>query len=104
MIPIEDKRRAKSRFADLAARLDAATQPALAKALEGGAEHGVLAGIASASPFLWGLGLADPARLDRVLPGKPEEVLKQAMARAEIQCRQATEVAEVMRALRLLKQ
>jgi glutamate-ammonia-ligase adenylyltransferase len=104
MIPIEDKRRAKSRFADLAARLDAATQPTLAKALEGGPGHGVLAGIASASPFLWGLGLADPARLDRVLAGKPEDVLKGAMARAQAQCRQASEAAEIMRALRLLKQ
>ena len=104
MIPIEDKRHAKSRFADLAARLDAAAQPTLAKALKGGAGSKVLAGIATGSPYLWGLCLADPARLDRILAEKPEAVLAAAVARAERQCREAADAAEVMRALRLLKQ
>ncbi|WP_413992816.1 bifunctional [glutamine synthetase] adenylyltransferase/[glutamine synthetase]-adenylyl-L-tyrosine phosphorylase [Labrys okinawensis] len=104
MIPIEDERRAKSRFADLAVRLDAAVQPALAEALEGGPGHDVLAGIATGSPFLWGLGLSDPQRLERILAGTPEAVLAEAMARAEARCREAADAAEVMRALRFLKQ
>jgi [glutamine synthetase] adenylyltransferase / [glutamine synthetase]-adenylyl-L-tyrosine phosphorylase len=104
MIPIEDERRAKSRFADLAARLDEAAQPVLAKALAGGPGHDVLSGVATGSSFLWGLALADPGRLERILGGKPDAVLAAAMARAESRCREASEVSEAMRALRLLKQ
>ncbi|CAM5769987.1 glutamate-ammonia-ligase adenylyltransferase [Labrys miyagiensis] len=104
MIPIEDERRAKPRLADLAARLDAAAQPNVAKALEGGSGHRVLAGVASGSPFLWGLCLADPDRLERVLAGQPEQVLAAAMRQAQSRCRTAGDTVEVMHVLRLLKQ
>ena len=104
MIPIEDKRRVKSRFADLAEVLDPAAQPTVAAALEGGQGHAVLAGLATASPFLWGLALADPARLERILAGAPGAVLEEAIVRAKAQCTAAADIAEAMRALRLLKQ
>ncbi|PRH88090.1 bifunctional glutamine-synthetase adenylyltransferase/deadenyltransferase [Labrys okinawensis] len=104
MIPIEDKRRVKARFADLAQALDPGAQPAVATAMEGGAGHAVLAGLATASPFLWGLALADPARLERILAGTPAAVLEEAIARARAQCSAAADMAEAMRALRLLKQ
>ena len=104
MIPIEDKRRVKSRFADLTEVLDPAAQPTVATALEGRQGYAVLAGLATASPFLWGLALADPARLERILAGAPGAVLEEAIARAKAQCSAAADVAEAMRALRLLKQ
>ncbi|WP_448953357.1 bifunctional [glutamine synthetase] adenylyltransferase/[glutamine synthetase]-adenylyl-L-tyrosine phosphorylase [Labrys neptuniae] len=104
MIPLEDKRRVKSRFVDLAAATDAAQQPKLAAALAGGQGHAVLAGLATASPFLWGLCLCDPARLERILANSPGTVLEGAIARAEAQCGAAADIGEAMRALRLLKQ
>ena len=77
MVPLEDRSLAPSRLADLLGRLDPAAQPVLAAALRGGEGHDVLAGIAAGSPFLWGLCLADPARLERILAGKPGEGSKE---------------------------
>ncbi|MDQ0394532.1 glutamate-ammonia-ligase adenylyltransferase [Labrys monachus] len=104
MVPIEDERRAEARFADILDRLDAAAQPVLAGAIRGGERHAVLAGIATGSPFLWGLCLADPARLERILAGEPETVLAKALASAGHRCREAATAADAMQALRLLKQ
>ena len=64
----------------------------------------LLRGIAAGSPFLFGLCLADPARLSRLLASPPEASLDQALDRARRACDEAASPTGAMQALRHLKQ
>ncbi|HWK38017.1 MAG TPA: bifunctional [glutamine synthetase] adenylyltransferase/[glutamine synthetase]-adenylyl-L-tyrosine phosphorylase [Hyphomicrobium sp.] len=84
----------------------AAADPAqapLQRALDDPRAHALLAGTLSGSPYLSGQIERDPARLSRILNEAPEarlEQLREELARA---LAQATERAEVLRALRVFK-
>jgi [glutamine synthetase] adenylyltransferase / [glutamine synthetase]-adenylyl-L-tyrosine phosphorylase len=94
-----------SRLRDIVAELPEQGATWLRRALrKGGTPRDLLAGIASGSPFLWGLCIADLSRLDRLLGADPAEGLEAALARAREGCDAAEAPADAMRALRALKQ
>ena len=103
MIPIADKKMSRRRLADLTGLVRAGEHKALAAALAGGSQAGLLAGIASGSSYLWELALANAGRLERVLALDPQAALGLALETATQACREAGQ-GEVMQALRLLKQ
>jgi [glutamine synthetase] adenylyltransferase / [glutamine synthetase]-adenylyl-L-tyrosine phosphorylase len=63
----------------------------------------LLGGIAAASPYLWDLIRADPARLLRLLGGNPEAELAALVEKTRADAAAARAAAEVMRILRRMK-
>jgi [glutamine synthetase] adenylyltransferase / [glutamine synthetase]-adenylyl-L-tyrosine phosphorylase len=63
----------------------------------------LMGGIAAASPFLWGLATADPARLLRLLIHDPDRELAHSLAKAKRSAASARSAAMAMRVLRGLK-
>ena len=102
--PIADEGGA-ARLKDLAAACRAAGERKLAASLSrDSARTRLLRAIASCSPYLFGLCLADPARLARLLAADPDAALDAALDRARSACEAALSQADAMLALRLLKQ
>ncbi|HWK33872.1 MAG TPA: bifunctional [glutamine synthetase] adenylyltransferase/[glutamine synthetase]-adenylyl-L-tyrosine phosphorylase, partial [Hyphomicrobium sp.] len=84
----------------------AAVDPALAslqEALAGPRAQALLAGTFSGSPYLSGLIERDPARLSRILLDAPEARFERLRDELATALTQATERAEVLRALRVFK-
>jgi glutamate-ammonia-ligase adenylyltransferase len=84
----------KSTAAGKALKTLTAAHPALAR---------LLAGIAEASPYLWDLVGADPARLLRLLGSDPDRALAVLLAKTKRSAASARAPAQVMRVLRRMK-
>ncbi|HUD88993.1 MAG TPA: bifunctional [glutamine synthetase] adenylyltransferase/[glutamine synthetase]-adenylyl-L-tyrosine phosphorylase [Xanthobacteraceae bacterium] len=84
----------KSAAAGKALKSLTAAHPALAR---------LLAGIAEASPYLWDLVGADPARALRLLKSDPDRALEALLAKARRSVASARAPAQVMRVLRRMK-
>ncbi|MCL4712239.1 MAG: bifunctional [glutamine synthetase] adenylyltransferase/[glutamine synthetase]-adenylyl-L-tyrosine phosphorylase [Pseudorhodoplanes sp.] len=63
----------------------------------------LLAGLGHRSPYLWGLGSADPERLIRILAADPDKYLDALLEQADAAIPAASSEAEAMRLLRDLK-
>jgi glutamate-ammonia-ligase adenylyltransferase len=63
----------------------------------------LLLGLASGSPYLWGLSVREPARLAELLSQAPEASLTECLERLRAQCAQAVSDEEAMSALRVAK-
>ena len=64
---------------------------------------GLLAGIATAAPYLWDLVVADPGRLSRLLNGDPDRQLAALLSDTRAEAAAAAGMPDLMRVLRRMK-
>jgi glutamate-ammonia-ligase adenylyltransferase len=93
-----DLKRARARLKELAAENES-----LAALVKRKPVADLLLGLATGSPYLWRLALADPQRLVELLERAPEASLADRLARLRADCAAAASDEEAMSALRVAK-